>query len=57
MIINFIKKHVDQGPKNSHIMLDEALCVIQNPLKESIRITPYKLVFSHDIVLLAKGMV
>ena len=51
IIIDLIKKHVEHYLRNCHKMLDNAFWATRNTLKGLTRVTHYKLVFGHDIVI------
>ena len=52
IVIALIKKHIDRQSRNWHNILRQVLLAYRNSLKGSIGMTPYKLVYSHDVVLL-----
>ena len=54
IIINLIKNHIGQKPKNWHKTLNQALWACRISPKESTNTTPFKLTFGHDAVLPAE---
>ncbi|WJX45968.1 hypothetical protein P8452_32810 [Trifolium repens] len=51
IIINLIKKHIAQKPRNWHKTLDQVLWACRNSPKESTNTTPFRLTYGHDAVL------
>ncbi|KAK2436540.1 protein NYNRIN [Trifolium repens] len=51
VIINLIKKHIAQKPRNWHKTLDQVLWACRNSPKESTNTTPFQLTYGHDAVL------
>ncbi|WJX68619.1 hypothetical protein P8452_52970 [Trifolium repens] len=51
IIINLIKKHIAQNPRNWHKALDQVLWACRNSPKESTNTTPFRLTYGHDVVL------
>ncbi|KAK2350898.1 protein NYNRIN [Trifolium repens] len=51
IIINLIKKHIAQKPRNWHKTLDQVLWACRNSPKESTNTTPFRLTYGHDVVL------
>jgi hypothetical protein len=51
IIINLIKKHIAQKPRNWNKTLDQILWACRNSPKESTNSTPFRLTYGHDDVL------
>ncbi|KAK2411280.1 protein NYNRIN [Trifolium repens] len=51
IIINLIKKHIAQKPRNWHKTLDQVLWACRNSPKESTNTTPFRLTYGHDAIL------
>ncbi|KAK2395721.1 hypothetical protein QL285_057430 [Trifolium repens] len=54
IIINLIKKHIAQKPRNWHKTLNQVLWACRNSPKESTNTTPFRLTYGHDAVLPVK---
>ncbi|XP_050889625.1 uncharacterized protein LOC127094908 [Lathyrus oleraceus] len=54
VIIGLIKKHVGKKPGNLHKTLDQILWACRTSPKEATKLTPFRLTFGHDIVLLVE---
>ncbi|XP_028213905.1 protein NYNRIN-like [Glycine soja] len=51
IVINLIKKHIAQKPRNWNKTLDQVLWACRNSPKESTNTTPFRLTYGHDAVL------
>ncbi|KAK2382471.1 hypothetical protein QL285_070004 [Trifolium repens] len=51
IIINLIRKHIAQKPRNWHKTLDQVLWACRNSPKESTNTTPFRLTYGHVAVL------
>ena len=51
-IINLIKRRVDEQPKKWHTTLNEALWAYRMACHEATKVSPYQLVYGHEVVLL-----
>jgi hypothetical protein len=51
IIINLIRKHITQKPRNWHKTLDQVLWACRNSPRESTNTTPFRLTYGHDAVL------
>jgi len=54
ILISLIKKHIGKKPKTSHEMVNQVLWAYQNSPRKETGITPFRLVYGHDAVLLVK---
>ena len=54
VLINLIKKHVAKKPKNWHKTLNQILWACRTSPKEATGITPFRLAYGHDAVLLSE---
>jgi hypothetical protein len=50
IIINLIKKHIAQKPRNWNKTLDQVLWACRNSPKDSTNTTPFRLMYGHDVV-------
>jgi hypothetical protein len=51
MLINLIKKHIDQKPRNCHEILNQVIRAYWNTPKGATFTTHFKLVYGQDVVL------
>jgi transposase InsO family protein len=50
-IIKLIKRKIDESPKRWHMVLNEALWAYRMTCHEATKVSPYQLVYGHDVVL------
>jgi hypothetical protein len=50
-IIKLIKRKIDKNPKRWHTVLNEALWAYKMACHRATKVSPYKLVYGHDVVL------
>ena len=51
VIINLIKRHIGNKPRNWHKTLNQALWACRTSPKEATGTTPFRLTYGHDAVL------
>ncbi|XP_050909429.1 uncharacterized protein LOC127123233 [Lathyrus oleraceus] len=54
LIIGLIKKHVGKKSRNWHKNLEQILWACRTSPKEDTKLTPFRLTFGHDVVLLVE---
>jgi hypothetical protein len=50
-IIKLIKRKIDESPKRWHTVLNEALWAYRMACQGATNVSPYQLVYGHDVVL------
>jgi hypothetical protein len=51
-IIKLTKHKVEENPRRWHTVLNEALCSYRMVCHDATKVSPYQLVYGHDVVLL-----